>query len=59
MTPALRIRSFQIGAHVQKLRPRGIVDAGGRRPHQVRLTAMRELDFRPRAAVRAGYEQQD
>src|SRR5450631_2719896 len=58
MAPAFGIRALGIGAHVQELRPRLIVELRGMvRAREVCLTAVAELDFRALTAVGAGDEQ--
>jgi hypothetical protein len=52
MAPAFGIHALHVGAHVQKIGPRLIVEfrgIGG--PHQMRLTAVGEFEFGPLAAV--------
>src|SRR6202011_4653984 len=58
MAPTLGIHALGIGAHVQKFRPRLIVELRGlMRTCQVRLTAMVEFDFWAFTAVGADNEQ--
>src|SRR5277367_1392020 len=58
MPPALGIHTLGIGAHVEKFRPRLIVELRGlERPRQVRLTAVGKFDFGTFSAVRTIDEQ--
>src|SRR5579863_1007556 len=58
MAPAFGIDALGIGAHVQKLGPRSIVQLRGLAgPREVRLTAVGEFDFRAFTTVGADNEQ--